>query len=559
MVRTTAELRREFTNRASAAGLQIDCLGDGAIDAKILIVAEAPGIREVEMKMPLVGASGQLLWSTLSKFGITRSQCYVTNVVKHMLLEKKQINARAIPKNEQEHWNALLRWEMEQLPNVQYVIVLGNYALEALIGVDGVDKYRGSVLHNDGKYYIIANNPAHILRKSYLEPVFQLDIYKLRMVMQGDWQEYDVQHLFDPSPREAISWCDKMIQERKPVSFDIEVISGETTCVGFANDAHVGMCINFRGRDHNRWTIREERDVRYAIQRVLRHKDVQLVAQNGAFDCEWLWYKDRIKAKPLYIDTLLAHHTLYPIWPHNLGFLTAQYTTHPFYKDDKDEWKEGGDISSFWMYNVKDVCITWEVARRIEQELHQANLWNFYRDHVMRLQPHLIAATVLGNRIDLQMREQLNADYSASVDRLRAKFVELARQATNDPTLECNPNSPQQLAALLFQRLKLTGKTAKVDKTNITAMAESLRTPEHIRELLNTLSEYKREHKLLTTYITAKVDDDNRMRSTYKQFGTQFVPGRLSSAQTLWGSGMNLQNQPERLRGMFIADVMDIP
>jgi uracil-DNA glycosylase family 4 len=508
------------------------------------------------MKLPLVGGSGRFLWEVLNKLGLQRRHCYITNVVKKQLVDDLQTGKQGISKNEFSHWKALLDWELKQLPNAKYVLVLGSYALQALLDTDGIDKWRGSVLPMERYTYIVAHNPALIMRKPSLEPIFRLDCFKLDMVMRNMWQEHVIRAAFDPSPREAIAWCDKMIQEQKPVSFDIEVISNETACIGFANDAHEGMCINFRGRSDNRWTLAEERTVRSAIQRVLRHSNARLVAQNGSFDCTWLWYKDRIKPKPLWIDTLLAHHTLHPTWPHNLGFLTTQYTTHPYYKDEKDSWREGGNISTFWEYNVKDCCITWEVARKLEAELQQQKMWDFYRGHVMKLQPHLVAATVLGNRVDTAMREKLNADYAADVDRLANEFREAVRTAVSDPNIDINPNSPKQLGQLFFQQLRLVGKNTSTDETNRNAMIENPRTSDAARRMLQVLNEYKEQHKLYSTYITAAVDDDGRMRSEYKQYGVQSAPGRLSSSSTLWGSGMNLQNQPERLRGMFIADRM---
>lgn len=557
MAISSGELNREYANRANALGLSWECLGDGDTNSEIVVIAEAPGPRECEMHIPLVGGSGKFLWQALSKFNIRRQHCYITNVVKHQLVNDDGTKD-GVSKNELSHWKALLNWELSQLPNAKYILLLGNYALDALIGVTGIDKWRGSVIQQDDVSYIIANNPAHILRKPSLEPIFYLDCSKLQQVRDGTWQEYNIQHLYDPSYKEAIAWCDKMIQENAPVSVDIETISGETACVGLANEAHKGMCINFRGKDDNRYSIREEAALRIAIQRVLRHNKVKLVAQNGGFDCGWLWFKDRIKSKPLWVDTLLAHHTLHPTWPHNLGFLTAQYTTHPFYKDDSKEWREGGDISSFWMYNVKDACITWEVARKLEQELIEQKLWDFFRNHVMRLQPHLIASTVLGNKIDLAMREKLNKDYAAEVARLSAEFVAQAQTLLNDPDYTCNPLSNKQVVDLLFTRLRLIGRHVGNTKENRTYIIESGRATEPQRQLLQTLNEFKEQHKLYSTYITAKADEDNRMRSDYKQYGTQYVPGRLSSAQTLWGSGMNLQNQPERLHGMFIADTLEI-
>lgn len=550
------ELVREFTRKANALELNVECISDGTMAAEVAIVSEVPGQREFEMKIPLVGGSGRFLWDVLRPLGIDRRKCYITNVVKHRMVDGVA-GKRVIDRNAMSHWKALLQWELSQLPNLKYVLVLGGLALEALLDLEGIDAWRGSVLEgNNNIKYIIAHNPANILRKPSLEPIFRLDCHKLDMVLRGVWTPYHIKAHYDPTPQEAVAWCDKMIHDAKPVSFDIEVISGETACVGFANDPHEGYCINFRNRENNRWSLADEVRVRQAIQRVLRYARVQLVAQNGGFDCGWLGYKDRIAVRPLYIDTLLAHHTLHPTWPHNLGFLTAQYTTHPFYKEEKDEWREGGDISTFWEYNVKDCCITLAVAQALERDLRQQGMWDFFQNHVMRLQPHLIRATVLGNAVDKQMRDTLNAEYDAKVEALRARFIELARIATGDPALDVNPNSPKQLAHLMFVQLKLVGKGISTNEDNRNVMINNPRTSPAARDMLIALNKYKEAHKLYSTYITAEADPDGRMRSDYKQYGTQYVPGRLSSAQTLWGSGMNLQNQPEMLRGMFITDRM---
>jgi len=555
---SVSALNTELKNKIKLAGMEWDCLADGDINSQVVIISEAPGNREREMKLPLVGGSGKFLWEVLSKHGMRRQHCYITNVCKRQLILEEGNDKKGIATAELSHWKGILEWELSQLPNAKYIVLLGGTALEALTGHTGIEKWRGSVIPHEGRFFVIAYNPANLLRKPNLSPIFSLDMAKLDQCIRGVWRPHVISPIINPSPKEAIEWCDKMIQEKMPVSFDIETKGegreGETACIGFANNAHTGMCINYRSLADNRYTLSEEIAVRRAVQRVLRHNDVKLIAQNGAFDCAWLWYKDRIKTKPLFIDTLLAHHALFPTWPHNLGFLTAQYTTHPYYKDEKSAWKEGGNINEYWEYNVKDCCITWEVARRIEPELHHRGMGKLFFNHVMKLQPHLVAATVLGNRVDLQMKAALEAQYSAQIEDLLAKFKAQAKIAVDDEDYDVNPNSPKQLGELLYRKLKLHGKTVSTDEANRNVMIASSRTPPAAKDMLITLNTYKEQHKLYSTYITSRTDEDGRMRSDYKQFGTQFVPGRLSSSSTLWDSGMNLQNQPEMLRGMFIAD-----
>ncbi len=552
-MRNTGELNREFYKRATAVELDVQCLADGLLTSEIAIVAEAPGPREVAMKVPLIGGSGALLWECLATFGIRRQHVYVTNVVKKQLVDSVH-GKTGVSKGELSHWHSLLDWELSHLPNLRYVVVLGGLALETLCGEHGIDRWRGTVLQRDGRAFVISYNPANILRKPALEPIFKLDLSKLDMLRRGVWHEHTTTTTYDPSPTEARDWCDKMIQEGKPVSFDIETMGGETACVGFANDVHNAMCINLRVRQANRYTVADESMVRRAINRVLRHGSVKLVAQNGGFDAAWMWYKDRIRARPLWMDTLLAHHTLHPTWPHNLGFLTAQYTTHPYYKDDKDEWREGGDINTFWQYNGKDCCITLASALALERELKQQRLWDFFQQHVMRLQPWLVNMTVLGNKVDVEEREAIAAMLAEQLKVLEAEFHASVQAATGIEGYRPSPLSPKQLGELLFTRLRLVGRTTSTDDANRQAIIANPRTPAVCVDMLNALDRFKTEHKFFSVYINAGIDDDGRIRSDYKQFGTQYVPGRLSSAQTLWGSGMNLQNVPERARGWFIAD-----
>ncbi len=56
--------------------------GEGKIDADIMIIGEAPGEKEDEQGRPFVGPAGNLLTKILSEIGISRSDVYITNVVK---------------------------------------------------------------------------------------------------------------------------------------------------------------------------------------------------------------------------------------------------------------------------------------------------------------------------------------------------------------------------------------------------------------------------------------------------------------------------------------------
>jgi DNA polymerase len=56
--------------------------GDGVLTSKIVLIGEAPGNKEDEHGKPFVGSAGKLLNSSLDYIGLSRSNVYITNIVK---------------------------------------------------------------------------------------------------------------------------------------------------------------------------------------------------------------------------------------------------------------------------------------------------------------------------------------------------------------------------------------------------------------------------------------------------------------------------------------------
>lgn len=565
-ISSTAELKAEFINRARQAGLDVQCAFDGAFHAELAVIAEAPGDREVETGRPLVGGSGSKLWEILRKHGIDRRNVFVTNVAKRQVSFGND-KRNPINKHELDVWKSLLQWELSHLPNLKYVLVLGNMSLEAITGHTGITNWRGSVLLDvpvgEGSRRvstICTYNPAMILREPKLELTFTFDLAKLKKVLNGQWQTKPFTTHINPSFDDAMDWLDKMEKSSNGVAYDIETIANETACVGLADSDVEAMCINLRTRTENRYTLDEERRLRRRLQEFFKSSHDRLIAQNNMFDSSWLWFKDKIYVPPIYCDTMLAHHVLYPQLPHGLGYLTTQYTTRPFYKDEKDEWREGGDIDGFWRYNGQDCCNTHAVATSVVSELRQQKLDRFFFDHVMHAQPHLLRMVVGGVLVDRRVRDTLKDQIGTRVQELLDEFHSVVQEVTGDEGYEPNPKSPKQLSELLFTKLRLVGRGTSTNAENRERMYSHPATTEPKRRVLRTLDEYAKEQKFYSTYVTTAIDDDGRLRCTYNQTGVQSAPGRLSSSGMLWKNaegeqtGMNLQNQPERAYSMYIAD-----
>ncbi len=382
-----------------------------------------------------------------------------------------------------------------------------------------------------------------------------MDIAKLTKVMSGKWKPYDIKGEVCYEYKHAKERIAYYAESSRPISFDIETGGGETACIGLADDSHFGTCIPFRGiRGEDYFSIDEEADLRLRLQQMFADTRRKFVAQNANFDMYWLWIKDKIRVHSAWFDTMLAHHCLYPSIPHDLGYLCTQYTTHPYYKDERAEWKDKGDIDLFWQYNVKDICITLAVQERLIAELREQNMEDFFFTHIMKLQPNLVRMTVGGVLIDVEEKERFRNDVQEDVERLLQEFHRAVAKATGDDAFRPNPSSTRDRSELYFNRLKLIGRGTSTDAANRERMRGHSRTSDTAREVLRIHDEWAKQFKFLTTYAESDIDDDDRMRCEWRQTGTQAAPGRLSSAQTLLGTGANLQNQPTKARRMFIAD-----
>lgn len=549
--RTIKQLQDAIKMRAEDYFLRVQVPGDGNIDATYAIIGEGPGQEEVNKEMPMVGTSGRLLWNSLRSQNMLRPQFYITNVCKRQISLHKNTR-HPVSAEEWIKWQHLLHWELDQLPNLKFIYCLGNAGIQALFGWKGITKFRGSVYDWQGKTVVVGFNPAAVLRVPKDEVIFHMDTRTFAKVTRGDWKPYHITPHINPTFAQATDFVAGLIDSPKPVSYDIETISGETACFGVGNDPHEAMCIPLRNRYTNHFTLDEEYTLRLQMQELFEKQ--RIIAHNGNFDAHWTWYKDNIKGE-FWFDTMLAHHTLYPILPHGLDFLVSQYTTHPYYKDELATFKEGGDIDGFWEYNCRDVALTYACHEKLHQELNDQHLDQFYFQHVQRLDKHLIQSTVEGVLVDQKVKEQVAAELLAETDLAATEVVAMARKELDlgewyAPNLNSNP----QMQDLFLNKLGLRSPTGKFDKPARERILGDSRTNPSAAAIVVKYNEYQSKYKLLSTYANAKIDPDNRIRYAYKQHGVVAAPGRLSSSSTLWGVGMNMQNQPEATHKFYIAD-----
>jgi uracil-DNA glycosylase len=141
--------------------------GDGAAQARLMLVGEQPGDQEDLQGKPFVGPAGQLLDRALQQLGWPRETLYLTNAVKHFKFELR--GKRRIHKTPaQSEAAACLHWLESEIALVKpaAAIALGSTAARALMGrAVGVMSERGRWLtRDDGLRVLITLHPSALLR-----------------------------------------------------------------------------------------------------------------------------------------------------------------------------------------------------------------------------------------------------------------------------------------------------------------------------------------------------------------------------------------------------------
>jgi DNA polymerase len=145
--------------------------GTGPLKTPLMFVGEAPGQDEDLKGEPFVGRAGQLLTSTLKKFGVERSQVFIGNILKC----RPPGNRTPAP----EEMAACMPWLERQIATIQPRLIcgLGNIAVQTLLVTKiGITKLRGRMTRAQGVPFFPTFHPAYILRNMNDLPLFEADI-----------------------------------------------------------------------------------------------------------------------------------------------------------------------------------------------------------------------------------------------------------------------------------------------------------------------------------------------------------------------------------------------
>ncbi len=558
-----------------APGMDRCVTASGSHNAKILVVS----------KMPWSERTLKEIGTYLTRAGFNISDCAFTSAIKCRSWELEP------NKTDLKTCKGYLEREVDFI-KPEWIIALGNEALQATAGKSGIMKHRGQTYAGPHGVPVIATiSPAMVHRNPGQKAGFEAD---LRFILARSRDE-DLEAKHSPKRYEVADTRDKLkamirdIVAHGGVSFDIE----STGFDEFAPDSRI-VCIAFTLFDVDAktstvtWALplyHPESPWRGSWKQVLQivgqyvQDTDRRVAHNGKFDCRWLrqfgW--DTID---LTFDTMLAAHTLDENRPKGLKPLAQSIHGVPPWAIDTKDLLDTPLKDVLW-YNALDTY-------------HTANLYFHFKEQFKlpenkkkaRLFARLIMpasnefipterAGVWVDRVALRENWKISRDTLDDInDRLRQWVPEdhpfkvyYRNGELKDEGVNFGPSNFQKW--WLFEHLGLPviarGKPKDDGSPGAPSTAEAVMLAlKGQHPAIELLLERTQWYKYCTAFFSAyseQLDRSSRIHTNFKVTGT--VTGRLSSGKADADKvtarkqirGVNLQQVPrdKLVRGIFGA------
>ena len=540
----------------------------GNTDATMAICGEQPGYQEVRSGKPFVGPAGQGLDECLTMCKIPRHSLYLTNVIKDLdkpLQAYVNITSKGQSTMSKEGWQYCneLAAELKALPNLNLVVATGNVPLLALTSRVGITKWRGSVLESTlvkGLKVLPTFHPDTFIPPKFNflnKPLIVTDLQKAKhestfKEIRQIPRELIIKQSYD-STVAYLNHCFELGSRGKIIDIDIEVINGEVDCIAFSWEPTKAISIPFREQGGDYFHIEQEYEIMLLIAKIIQDPRIHKRGANFIFDMQFLFHKYGILPRGGLHCTQTAQKISFPDFSAGLDFVTSMHTDIPYYKQDGKQWMRmgTGTWEEWWNYNAMDTIATSDAHSKQLQELIKQDNLKIYERHCKLIKP-LMYMSERGIKIDVE--GMMNCGISE-----QTKLTDLAAQLNDEVGYEINYNSPAQLMSYFYEECKIKPYKKKnqkgqyVETSDVDALKRIARRVIKGSEAARIMLDIRGLSKRISTYLNiGKVDKDGRYRSSYKPVGAE--TGRLSSGETIFGTGGNQQNWPHDLLRYFLFD-----
>jgi DNA polymerase-1 len=346
----------------------------------------------------------------------------------------------------------------------------------------------------------------------------------------------------------------RLVQSTEEVAELLSVLSAaqtfcfdtETSDLEPLNAVLVGMA--FSVKPGQAWYVNvprteaEARELLSKFQPVFGDEGKELVAQNFKYDYKML-RKYGLKVSNKVFDTMVGHYLINPDGKHGMDFLSEIYLGYTPISITQLIGKKGkgqgsmADLSAAEVkdYAAEDVDVTLRLKEIFEPELDRLSARKLFDTVEVPLISVLAEMEWEGVRIDESFLKGYSRDLEVDIQKLEKEIHQLAGESFN-------VDSPRQLGAILFEKMKITQEVKKTKTGQYSTDEATLSKYEHGNPIIGLVLNYRELRKLKSTYVDALPSMVNprtgRVHTNYMQ--TVAATGRLAS------NNPNLQNIPIR-------------
>lgn len=555
---------------------------DGHPGARIMVVNEFPTKEEMLRGRAMSGSGGYEFDKMLHEAGIVRSECWMTYVARvcppgytsdgffpklkrdirhdfHVFHNKKHVSPVVMD------GITLLEKEIELIkPDI--IICLGNVSLWALTGEWGIKTWRGSLSHFKGIPVLPTWTPQYVLRDWQARATGVQDLQRVvKIRSEGVAVEPDWKFILQPTFEQVVNCLGELIRrcndKATRLSVDVETSAGHITCHGIAWSETEAICIPIIKRGFGEglswtvdyWGVEQEGKIVFLLWKLLTHRNVQVVGQNFCYDMQYYW--QTLHFQPRVVDdTLILQHTMFPGMEKGLGFLSSIHTdTHVYWKDEGKYWNPKINELTYWRYNAKDACRTFEICKSQEKELAATDQVETYEFQMRHLWHTVLRTVCRGVTVDFEFRKRLQRDLFTRIEASQQKIEQFIGGSLNI-------GSPVQMAALFygdFNLEEIRDRKTKAVTCNDEALGKIAKKEPLLAPLVNLIQGQRSLSVLHANCALAQVDPDGKMRTNYNVGGTETM--RLASSKTPFRRGMNMQNVTKGQEANHAKGLIELP
>lgn len=276
------------------------------------------------------------------------------------------------------------------------------------------------------------------------------------------------------------------------------------------------------------------------LKRLLENPHVGFYGHNLKYDLHVL-LNEGIALKKIAFDTILASYLINPqTQRHSLDHLSLEKfgkvkipIEDLIGKGKKQITMDEVPLEKISAYCCEDVDYTIRLKKHFEKELEKLDLNSVFKHIELPLIPILTEMERNGIFVDIKKLEKMSLQLKEQIEELEQKIYHLAGE-------QFNINSPKQLSAILFEKMKI--KPPKKTTTGYSTAFEVLDSLKEEAPIIKQIIEYRTLEKLRSTYVDALPEQINpathRIHCTFNQ--SVAATGRLSCQDP------NLQNIPVR-------------